>query len=191
MGQQYSPRFAFWQTFKIPDRLDPSRTYLKRLRIVQTPWFGVYLHWIYLPDNDRDPHDHPWSFASLILRGGYNERRYVTRLTYRDRLFARFRINQVPITEAHQIVDVLPGTVTLVFVGRRRREWGFWTETGFVSWLDYDKLGEGPDPFMGPEDDRVERMTADPEVYFAEARERAEAQARESVRRDLTASRSA
>lgn len=40
-------------------------------------------------------------------------------------------------------------------------------------------------------DSRIERMVSEPEGYFAEARERAEAQVRESVKRDLAALRSA
>lgn len=43
----------------------------------------------------------------------------------------------------------------------------------------------------GPPDDRIERMIADPQTYFAEARARAEVEARDSVKRDLAALRSA
>jgi hypothetical protein len=34
----------------------------------------MYVHWIYQPDDDRDPHDHPWPFVSFVIRGGYAER---------------------------------------------------------------------------------------------------------------------
>lgn len=33
------------------------------------------LHHICTPDLDREMHNHPWSFTSIILRGGYVERR--------------------------------------------------------------------------------------------------------------------
>jgi hypothetical protein len=47
--------------------------YLDRLRIVQTPLFGIYLHHIHRADREPFPHDHPWWFASLVLTGSYSE----------------------------------------------------------------------------------------------------------------------
>lgn len=136
--------WAFWKTFLIPDARRPEVTYLKRLRIVQTPWFGVYLHWIYLPDDDRDMHDHPWSFWSLIVRGGYTERTQTTisgvRLTGLDPVLRRhrtFSLHKHPLARAHRIVDLRPKTITLLLVGRRCREWGFYTDQGFVIWTEY------------------------------------------------------
>lgn len=32
---------------------------------------GVFLHVIHRSDDDRDGHDHPWDFTSVILSGGY------------------------------------------------------------------------------------------------------------------------
>jgi hypothetical protein len=32
---------------------------------------GIFLHVIHRNDDDRDPHDHPWDFTSVILKGGY------------------------------------------------------------------------------------------------------------------------
>ena len=32
---------------------------------------GIFLHVIHRQDDDRDPHDHPWDFTSVILKGGY------------------------------------------------------------------------------------------------------------------------
>ena len=52
----------------------PGDPYLARRRIIQTPWFGIYVHQIYREDQDRDPHDHPWAFLTLILWRGYTER---------------------------------------------------------------------------------------------------------------------
>jgi hypothetical protein len=153
---QKSPRWAVWQRFEIPDRNEPDRVYLRRLRIVQTPWFGVYLHHIFLPDNDRDPHDHPWPFASFVLRGGYTERVWRNPNRRRDeetdalavtKTHRRWSLHRVSTDVAHQIVQVAPGLKTLVFVGPRVRQWGFWTEQGFVAWTEYDQAGLGPDPF--------------------------------------------
>lgn len=151
---QVSPRWALWRWFEIPDRNNPEVVYLKRLRIIQTPWFAVYLHWIYLPDSDRDPHDHPWKFWSFILQGGYREFLWTSRYDREDNLlyhevndWDQYSLHKMPIRYAHQIVSVEPGTVTLIITGKRHRIWGFWTPEGWVPYNKYDK-GAGPDPFM-------------------------------------------
>lgn len=149
-----SPRWAFLSWFTIPDSIDPSVTYLRRLRILQTPWFGVYLHWIYLPDRDRDLHDHPWPFTSVVLRGGYTEEVMQPRV-YKSvsvkKTHGRFSAHVMHLDQAHQITRIESGTVTLVLVGKRSRTWGFWTGDGFVPWHDYSNADgtrkAGPDPF--------------------------------------------
>lgn len=47
--------------------------YMNRWRVIHTPWFGVRVHKIVRSDGERALHDHPFSFVSLILRGGYVE----------------------------------------------------------------------------------------------------------------------
>lgn len=47
--------------------------YMRRWRFISTPWFGVRLHHIVRSDNDRELHDHPFTFLSFILAGGYFE----------------------------------------------------------------------------------------------------------------------
>lgn len=64
-----SPRWAFMKRHDIPDLQNPGNTYLRRWRIIQTPWFGVFLHRIYLNDNDREVHDHPWNFTTITDDG--------------------------------------------------------------------------------------------------------------------------
>src|SRR5262245_58214274 len=135
-----SPSWAFLALYTIPDSYSKNLTYLRRLRIIQTPWFGVYIHWIYLPDRDRDPHDHPWPFLSWVLRGWYNEeitddpdRPDVKRSKHNGRL----SVDIMPLDKAHRIRQLGDGTVTFIVVGRRSRNWGFWTEQGFVPWQDY------------------------------------------------------
>src|SRR6185503_13941469 len=49
--------------------------YITRLHVFKTPWFAVCLHWINGPDPEPHLHDHPVSFLSLILKGGYVENR--------------------------------------------------------------------------------------------------------------------
>lgn len=115
--------------------------YLDRLRLVQTPWFGVYLHHIYKPDEDRAVHDHPWAFGSLVLRGGYREM-FINDphcdMPPEYRKWSRWSWHRMTTRSAHQITSVLPKTVTLVIVGRKVRDWGFWPEPDvFVPWREY------------------------------------------------------
>lgn len=136
-------RWAFLEGMDIGAEGDP---YLDRLRIVQTPWFGVYLHHIHRADRDRDPHDHPWSFWSMPLCGGYQERvwpdkrdpaHWVTR--ERNRFTGAGRGRRC----AHMITSVRGPLWTLVITGPRRAGWGFWVNGRLVPWRQYIKEDEG------------------------------------------------
>lgn len=136
---QRSPRWALWRWMTIP--CENGLMYLVRLRIIQTPWFGIYLHDIYEPDADRDPHNHPWSFISIVLRGAYVERLYTdpTSDVFHSRLHAypRWSVHKMNRTSAHRIVECAPGLKTLIIVGPRRANWGFFTKDGYVPWQEY------------------------------------------------------
>jgi hypothetical protein len=141
MTTQQSPRWAFMKPFDIYAKDGSGVVYLHRLRIVQTPWFAVYLHDLNLPDSDRDPHDHPWSFWSVVLRGGYSEHWFpypnTGFLHYEEQTWKRWSLHRMGTEHAHSITTVEPRTKTLVFAGRRRRTWGFFTEDGWVPWTEY------------------------------------------------------
>lgn len=53
-----------------------STVYMKRWILVGCPWFSIRVHKFLRSDNDV-LHDHPWSFLTVILKGGYHEERYV------------------------------------------------------------------------------------------------------------------
>jgi hypothetical protein len=116
-------------------------TYITRLDLIRTPWFEIKMHWMHGADPERDPHDHPWPFLSIILRGAYIEKRLVDYTTcglpFFDTLHHRWYNWMPDPTVAHRIVAVDPGTVTLLFTGPRRREWGFRTAQGWVSRHNY------------------------------------------------------
>lgn len=120
-----SPRWAFMERFEVPD-YDGDGNYLTRLRIIQTPWFGVYLHRFDGPDPRPTLHDHPWNFVSLVLRGGYTERRLnPADMTVNERHRVGF-LNVMRTHDAHAIVRLWrQPTWTLMFVGRRVRTWGY------------------------------------------------------------------
>jgi len=136
-------RWAFMSRFDIDDPVT-GELYLRRWRIVQTPWFAVYLHKIATPDKDRDLHDHPWSFLSLILRGGYDEERLVyDNGLDGDMCSKMFRRGWLSLgwrraTDAHRITRLhRTPTWTLVLTGPRRRSWGFYTDAGYRDWKTY------------------------------------------------------
>ena len=119
---------------------DVDSEYITRLHVLKTPWFAVCLHWLNKPDPEPYLHDHPVSFLSLILRGGYTERR-VRGLRYDFTKVNRW-YNFVRATEddRHTITSVRPNTLTLCFMGPKTREWGFHVAKqpgGWIHWKEY------------------------------------------------------
>lgn len=133
-----SPRWALLQPFRVNKGGEP---FLFRLRVLQTPWFSVLIHHIQRDDLDRAPHDHPWPFASLILRGGYRELIWddPTRLTeFRTRVRRPGTFAAIKLSQAHQIIELHGDVWTLAFAGRHRGTWRFWTRGGPVDWREYE-----------------------------------------------------
>lgn len=137
--------WAFMKWMDIPSNVNVGYVYLRRLRVVQVPWAGIYLHFIFEPDADRDPHNHPRQFWSMILRGSYEELVYKNvRLPERHWSVTRWRWprfsrHHMPLDWAHRIIKIEPGTVSLLLVGRRRQPWGFFTADGFVPHRQYNR----------------------------------------------------
>lgn len=116
--------------------------YLDRLRILQTPLFGIYLHHIHRADREPDPHDHPWWFASIVLTGGYQEKVWPDK---RDpsvsvwRIRKRWTLGSIGRNGAHIIKTTSRRPLwTLALVGPKRAGWGFWRDGQFVPWREYD-----------------------------------------------------
>src|SRR5258708_6694326 len=63
--------WAVWRWSIVPS------DYIRRLHVIKTPWFAICVHWLNGPDPEPWLHDHPVTFLSLILRGGYDENREV------------------------------------------------------------------------------------------------------------------
>jgi hypothetical protein len=119
-----------------------------RYRILKTPILGVYLHVFERSDKDRCLHDHAWPFISVILRAGYFEEMKAeaydpsppaTTFHWRKPGTILFRR---PST-AHRIV-IEDGTrpVSLVIVGPKWRDWGFWTRDGWRKAVEGQKSPE-------------------------------------------------
>ena len=120
--------------------------YITRLHVLKTPLFAIMVHWINGPDPEPHMHDHPVTFMSVILRGGYwEEVRPVVVRGGRSRVALRRWYNFIRAGKhVHRIVSVKPNTVTLCFVGPKVREWGFHTPDGWVHWKEYNKKYRAP-----------------------------------------------
>lgn len=132
-------RWAFWRWTFTPSG------YLTRLFLVHTPLGGVMLHWINGPDPEPDMHNHPVTFLSLIIRGAYCEQRPVPgtcrcceRMGQPRGHYHRWLNFVSARDDVHRITWVAPSTLTLVFYGPKRCDWGFFTPQGFVPWREYN-----------------------------------------------------
>lgn len=107
---------------------------LIRYFLLRTRWLSIYLHHLVASDEDRALHDHPWSFLTFLLTGGYYEYTEDGRF-WRRQFSALYR----PAEWAHRLELTRP-VWTLVFRWSRRREWGFWQPlVGWVQWQIYGK----------------------------------------------------
>lgn len=140
-----SPRWAFMKRRLIGTAGD---VYLDRVYLIQTPWFGVMFHRIHRPDNQRDLHNHPWAFLSIVLRGWYNEEvpcecglisgNHTKQRTVRW-------INFKGLSGRHRIAYCSRKPIwTLVFTGPKCQTWGFFVDDGtrFVKWTEYEKVNQ-------------------------------------------------
>lgn len=105
---------------------------LIRWTLFRIPSFGIMLHKFCRSDYDRALHDHPWTFISFILRGGYWEQTETGRKWY-----APGSILYRPAEWKHRVIITQPSW-SLVVVFRRRRKWGFWVNEKWCWWRKYD-----------------------------------------------------
>ena len=136
-------RWALWDKVEIGDKDDNGMPLMTRRRVVATPWFGVMVHQLHRKDADRDLHDHPWPFVSIILRGGYTEETQYSE--YGRKRFRRRSRFKNPITYngfafRHRITRVWPDTRTLIIRGPKTREWGFYAYNGWVPHHQYPRM---------------------------------------------------
>jgi hypothetical protein len=110
--------------------------YMDRWWLVPPGWhlpFTIRFHRILRADNERDMHDHPWAFRTMLLEGWYVEERHgVVR-----RLSAGMTAT-CDLGEFHRISQVSDGGVlTLVVLRAKGSSWGFLTPEGWVHWRKY------------------------------------------------------
>ncbi len=125
---------------------DGYTTYMVRITLLLTPWFSVKLHRIYRPDGQRELHDHPWAFLSILLWGAYAEDVPHSRADFtpvRQQWIHWW--NWKAATDAHSIRELSRRPVwTLVLTGPKRRTWGFYVDGGaaWVPFDEYEKLND-------------------------------------------------
>lgn len=140
-----SKRWAIMERFEVPHFDRDDELYLTRWRIISTPLASLYLHRIGTPDSRPTLHDHPWSFVSIILRGGYTENRLNLHTRTVIRRHIRF-VNVMRRDDAHAIMSLHKDRPvwSLLLVGRRRRTWGYWRQVASTSraqwfWTPFDR----------------------------------------------------
>jgi hypothetical protein len=91
-----------------------------RYSLIKTRWGNLYLHQLNAPDWHPTCHSHPWSFITLLIKGGYLEQvgaknfhRRVGTILYR------------PAEFAHNVITPYGTSWSLVVTSPKKREWGF------------------------------------------------------------------
>jgi len=116
-----------------------GRVHFRRWSILESPRFNLYVHQIARSDEERDPHDHPWSFASLVLRGGYHEKLWKVD-AYEEHDHRPGSILFRSSHDFHRIRLYGEAAWTLVLTGPRTHDlWGYRTAEGWVDHLTYRK----------------------------------------------------
>lgn len=116
--------------------------HFRRYRLLQTPWFAIYIHQICQSDMDYHFHDHPWNFSSVILKGSYCERCSYPP-NYRAIHTGNYLAGDVvehKAEDAHSISLNTKEVWTLVFTSGRTRYWGYQTKAGWIGHKEYRQL---------------------------------------------------
>ena len=145
MIKQLFPRLGRYRV--IHDRLD-NEPYLERyyvfLKDRERFPFNVFVHKFLKSDPD-DVHDHPWPFATLILKGGYWEWRPTFDADGRKvgevaRWCGAGSFRTAQANTYHRIeLDPNITCWTLFMPGRKQRDWGFLVKNRWIQWEQYLK----------------------------------------------------
>lgn len=130
---------------------DCGNPFLVRISIFEVLGYALKLHIFLRSDRDRELHDHPWSFWTLVLGGGYREiyedRDGVVRELQRKPWSLAFRraewkhrvelhTEEIDLGVSGRHSFFIP-SLTLVLVCPKRRMWGFWRGKVFIPWRNF------------------------------------------------------
>ena len=108
---------------------------------VETPWFGLLVHFIARGDEDKHMHDHPFRFSSYIISGGYYEHVDGAVIPYEPGDFIRHEPGEPHRVELYK--DKHGNQIpcwSFVIIGKRLPTWGYHTEKGWVENQAYRKM---------------------------------------------------
>ena len=109
----------------------------RRWKLFSCPWFGIYIHKIYICDNDIHPHNHPWKFTSIVLGGEYQETSKTEKLSDVRKFGSIYTLDT---DEYHKIYVTTPSTVLIIRGRVKHDSWGYWSESGYIDWESYRKM---------------------------------------------------
>lgn len=140
-------------------RREDGEVYLNRWGWERDWLGGIFIHRMDAPDPGIDLHDHPWTFWSLILWGGYEEERCEARVgSYYAEMVEKWggrpknhprgvrrplSVRRMDKHECHTITNLLGcRSWSIVIHGPRvdGRRWGFYVPGRWVDHDDYDAL---------------------------------------------------
>lgn len=110
---------------------------------------NLFLHKICRSDQERDLHDHPWNWASLILKGSYQEiteNGTVNAVLHphafwnhdKYKIFRPFTFRKGKATDTHRLVLINDKPVwSLFWHGKRIQKWGFYVKNEKIYWKVY------------------------------------------------------
>ena len=106
--------------------------------------FNIFLHKFLKSDPD-DVHDHPWPYATLVLKGGYWE--WIPHFDTVGRKTGEYQVWRGPghfrVSKARSFhrIELDPDITawTLFMPGPKQREWGFMVRNQWIQWEEYLK----------------------------------------------------
>ena len=131
----------------VMDRVE-NEPYLERyylfLREREQFPFNVFLHKFLKSDPD-DVHDHPWPYATLILKGGYWE--WIPHFDTVGRKTGEYQVWRGPghfrvsSANSYHRIELDPDITawTLFMPGPKQRDWGFLVKNKWIQWEQYLK----------------------------------------------------
>jgi hypothetical protein len=106
--------------------------------------FNIFLHKFLKSDPD-DVHDHPWPYATLILKGGYWE--WIPHFDTVGRKTGEYQVWRGPghfrvsSANSYHRIELDPDITawTLFMPGPKQRDWGFLVKNQWIQWEQYLK----------------------------------------------------
>lgn len=131
----------------LTDGTGPVKGFRPIARLLQLFDVAVRVHEILHSDEGRDPHDHPWPYLTIVLKGGYYEERYdehgkLLSIRWHGPGSIIFR----PANSWHMLKLAEDGTriaTTLFITGRKAQRWGFNVNGEKVDYVTYLRAKHG------------------------------------------------